>query len=423
MDNKIDENTFLELGVTGLSRWGGTVNEEFLPELQGRKAIQVYREMSNNDPIIGAILFAIKMLCRQVVWRVELGGDTDEDKKAKDFLESCMNDMSTSWEDTISEILSMLTYGFSYHEIVYKLRLGDQDDSSKKSKYNDGLIGWRKLSIRSQETLYEWVFDTAGGIQGMKQIAPPDYRVCFIPIEKALLFRTEVTKGNPEGRSILRNAYRPWHMKKSIEDIEGIGIERDLAGLPVAWVPPEVSSPSTDEGRTALEKFKTLVTKVRRDQQEGIIMPLDYDERGNKRYDFTLLSSSGRQFDVDKVINRYNQQIAQTVLADFIMLGTEKVGSYALSSNKTHIFALAIGAFLDEIEGVLNTHAVPRLFKLNPFNVEEFPKIKHGEVESVDLTELGDFISKLASAGMPLFPNADLEEYLLKVANLPGANK
>ena len=58
-----------------------------------------------------------------------------------------------------------------------------------------------------------------------------------IPMSKALLFRTKSRKNNPEGRSILRNAYRSWYFKRRIQEIEGIGIERDLAGLPVMHGP------------------------------------------------------------------------------------------------------------------------------------------------------------------------------------------
>jgi hypothetical protein len=35
-----------ELGVTGIKRTGGYIDEEFLPALRGRKAIEVFREMS-----------------------------------------------------------------------------------------------------------------------------------------------------------------------------------------------------------------------------------------------------------------------------------------------------------------------------------------------------------------------------------------
>ncbi|MBC7340836.1 MAG: hypothetical protein H5U02_00015 [Clostridia bacterium] len=418
-----ETNVFLELGSTGLSRWGGNIYEEWLPDLQGIKAIKVYREMSDNDPVIGAILFAIKMLCRQVTWRVEAAGTGNADREAARFLEECIYDTSHSWQDFIGEVLSMLIYGFSVFEIVYKRRMGDSQDPKKRSKYNDGRIGWRKFSIRSQDTIREWVFDEEGGIQGIRQVAPPDYRQQEIPIEKLLLFRTESVKNSPQGRSLLRNCYKPWFFKKNVEIIEGMGIERDLAGLPVVWVPPNVASPGTDQERQALQAFKDLVTKVRRDQQEGIVMPLAYDEKGNKLYDFTLLSTgSRRQFDTSAIIQRYNTQIAQTVLADFIMLGTQKVGSFALASSKTELFAVALGAFLDEIEDVLNTHAIPRLFKLNDFKVENYPEIRHGDVESVDLEELGNFISKLAGAGATLFPNKELEKYLLEAANLPSGS-
>ena len=45
-----------------------------------------------------------------------------------------------------------------------------------------------------------------------------------------------------------------------------------------------------------------------------------------------------RQFDTNAIINRYDTKIAMTVLADFLMLGHNKVGSFALSSDKTGFF-------------------------------------------------------------------------------------
>src|SRR5690554_404643 len=164
----------IEIGRTGLERFGGHVYEEFLPDLTGTRAVKVYREMSENDPVVGAFLFAIDMLMRNVSWTVRPYSQRQEDLEAADFLKSCMEDMSMTWEDTISEILSMLVYGWSYHEIVYKIRAGDSLDPSRRSRFADGRIGWRKLPIRAQESLYEWIFDEAGGIRGMVQQAPPD---------------------------------------------------------------------------------------------------------------------------------------------------------------------------------------------------------------------------------------------------------
>jgi hypothetical protein len=42
---KAKASPMIELGTTGLKRSAGYINEEFLPALKGRKAIQVFREM------------------------------------------------------------------------------------------------------------------------------------------------------------------------------------------------------------------------------------------------------------------------------------------------------------------------------------------------------------------------------------------
>ena len=410
-----------EIGATGLRRFSGFIYEEFLQELTGWRGVAVFKEMQYNDATVGAVLFAIKMLCRRVKWYTEPGGQTQQDLIAAEFLESCMNDMSSTWIDTIDEILSMLGYGYSAHEIVYKRRCGDVFDPTMRSKFSDGRIGWRKFPIRSQDTIYRWQFDDHGGIQGVEQLAPPHYYHVTIPIEKLLLFRTTVERNNPEGRSIFRTAYRSWYMKKNIENIEAIGVERDLAGLPMAFVPPEILSANANPKQQAIRAaIQDIVVNVRRNAQEGMLFPLDYNAEGKTRYDFKLLSTGGsRQFDTSQIINRYDQRIAMTALADFILLGQEKVGSFALASSKTNLFSTAIGAFLDIVADVFNRYAIPRLFALNDFQITDYPKINHGDLGSVDLNELGQYLQRLSQSGMPLFPNQELEKYLLEVAGAP----
>ena len=116
------DTDFSEIGSTGLNRANGFISEEFLRELQGINGTKIYKEMRDNDPIIGAMLFAIKMLIRQVDWRVQSASDALEDLEVSKFIEESMHDMSMSWHDTISEILSMLVFGWSYHEIILKKR-------------------------------------------------------------------------------------------------------------------------------------------------------------------------------------------------------------------------------------------------------------------------------------------------------------
>lgn len=412
-----------ELGSTGLRRWGGYVDEEWMPHLRGRRGIKVFKEMRDNDPVVGALLFTVDMLIRQIDWSVEAASEGWEDMVAAQFLEECMDDMDHTWDEFISEVLSMLTFGWSWHEIVFKRRGGDVASPMFRSKYADGKIGIKRLPIRAQETWSEWKFTETGEIEAMEQNAPPDFDLITIPMTKSLLFRTTTHKNNPEGRSILRNAYRPWYFKKKIEEIEGIGVERDLAGLPVAWVPADLLDPNNeDEGDKAiLESFKKLVRNVRRDEQEGLVLPLEYDmDTGNKIYDFQLLSTGGsRQLDVDGVIRRYEERIAMTILGDFILLGHENVGSYALSTSKTGIFRTALNSWANTIAEVINRKLVPMLFNVNGWHLSEFPKIVPGEVDPPDLSELGQFIQQLSGAGLQLFPDFDLENFVRKSARMP----
>ena len=405
-----------ELGRIGVERYGGLYYEEFLKELQGKNGIRTYYEMSENDDVVGAILYAIEMLIRQASWSIQPASDEEIDIQAAEFIESCMNDMESTWTDTVSEILSFLIYGWSCHEIVYKRRMGRKKDARLDSKYNDGLIGWMKLPIRSQVSLYRWEFDEYEHLTGFTQRPAPSYQMITIPIEKLLLFRTKSRKDNPEGRSILRNAFRKWWFKRRIEEIEGIGIERDLAGFPVLTAPKEADIWSTSKqtsiaARTACEKF---VQNIRRDSQEGLVLP--------EGWKLELLSTgSRRQFDTNAIINRLDSRIAMTVLADFILLGHQQVGSFALSSNKTALFSVAIGAFLDIICETFNRKAIPQLIDMNAktfSGITEYPELIHGDIETQDLNELGTFIKDMTGIGL-LTPDANLEDYIREQASLP----
>jgi len=411
-----------ELGTSGLRRSGGFVHEEFLNQLRGRRGFLVYREMADNDPVIGSILYAIEKVVLRLEWRIDPFDDSPEAEEIRNFIDECMEDMSDSWDQTLASILSMLVYGFSFHEIVYKIRKGDSKDPKYNSKHVDGKIGWRKFAIRSQESLNNWMMDQEGGIQGYRQIDPAGGGFREIPIDKGLLFRTNVNKNNPEGRSLLRNCFRPWYYKRRIEEIEAIGIERDLAGLPVAKVPPEyLSSGATAAQQSVLAEITQIVQNIKRNEQEGVIFPMMYDENGKEMFSLELLSSGGsRQFDTDKVIQRYDQRISMSVLSDFILLGHEKVGSFALGSQKMDLWTMSVEAIAKSIAEVMNQYAIPRLLKLNGMNTELCPFLTYGEVSSVDLNELSNFVQKLIGAGA-LTPDADLEAYLREQASLPPA--
>jgi DNA-binding transcriptional MerR regulator len=418
------------VGATGLKQYGGYIREEFLPELTGPRWYRVVLEMSTQDATVAGILFAIQMMMRQVPFPVKPFSEDEADQEVAAYVEECLHDMRESWPITLSEILSFLPWGWAAMEKVYKIRGGEvrrkdgSPDRLRSSKYDDGRIGWGSWSIRGQDSLLHWIFDdeTSDAISFV-QLPAPDYRPRTVPLSKCMLFRASARKGNPEGVSVLRGAYRAWYFKKRMENLEGIGVELDLTGLKVGRVPAEVLAAQTDEMRATRTTWEQLVVRVHRDEQEGLLLPSDRDEHGNYLYDFQLLTTGGtRQIDTNKIIERYDTRIAASVLADFILIGHQQVGSYSLASSKTTLFATALGAWLDAICTEINAH-IPELLRLNGMDPARAPHLTHGDVERVDLEALGPYLKNLQDAwvgGMFDAPGGDrLWRHLLDQAGLP----
>ena len=403
---------YKQLGTTGLRRYGAQIYEEFLPELRWPRAGKVYQEMSDNDPVIGSILYLAEMLIRGTTWGVEAASTSAVDAEAAEFLTSCMDDMEMSWANTISEILSMLAYGFSFHEIVYKVRRGPNETNAKyRSQYTDARIGWRMMPIRSQTSMYEWVFNAENDVVAFVQVAEPNFKRVVIPMSKGLLFRTRVSRDNPEGKSLLRNAYRPWFFKKHFEEIEGIGIERDLAGFPVLTTPEGLDLWNEEDPQmvTLKSRAEELVASVRRDSEEGILLPFGWDLK-------LLTSGSSRQIDIGATIDRYDNRIAITMLSDIILLGG-KSGSFALADTKQSMLAASLQSQVLNIADVFNSKAVPQLFSYNTFpGLTQLPKIVPGVLQTPSLKEVA---LVMRAMGLNIAGDYKLLGYLRHVLGMP----
>jgi hypothetical protein len=427
--HKKPRSHWTELGSSGLKQSGGLIDEEFLPMLRGDQGRRFLKEMADNSPIAGAILFAFEKIILNLEWRVDPAEETGDDDAALDvavFVDSCRNDMEQSWNSTLSEICTMFTYGWSLTETVFKQRLGPTADPTKRSKFTDGRIGWRKWAPRAQDTLLQWdIDDVTGDVLGMTQMDPYAGRrgAVTIPLTKALLFKTTSTKTNPEGRSLLRNGAPSWYLQKRMQEIEAVGVERDLAGLPVAWVPQEwLMDTATASEVAALASVKDIVKNVKRNEQEGIVLPAVIDAenaRMVKTVDFQLLNSGGaRNFDTDKIITRYEQRIAMSVLMDFLLLGHEAVGSKALSVSKIDLWTMAVDAIACSIAETVTTNAIPQLCTLNGIERSMAPSLTYGDVNPTDVAGIAAAVHQLAAVGA-ITPDDNLEGVLRDILGLP----
>jgi hypothetical protein len=279
----------------------------------------------------------------------------------------------------------------------------------------------RKLAHRSQESLAYWEFEEDGDdVLALVQIPEPTFIKRTIPLVKGVHFRTSANKGNPEGRSILRTVYKSHYYKCNLERIEAIGLERDLSGLPLGKIPSEFLMPTASaQQKQIADAYRQILTNLRRDEQAGVLIPSDRDANGNALFELSLIGTGGtRPVSVDPVIQRYDQRIVVTALADFILLGhTAKSGSYGMSESKTHLFSVAMNSFLDIVTESFNRQLFPKLAKLNAIPDALIPKLTHDGVDEINIQELGEYIGKLSGAHVGF--TAQQVAYLKEQAGIP----
>ena len=411
-------------GKPGLKSASGYLYEEFLPQLRGPRGMRVYQEMSSNHPVIAGFMFAITSILAGVDWHAEPeNAKKAEDKAASDFIDSCLRDMADTWSDALSEILSMLTFGWHYAEVVWKQRNGrNPEDPLLSSKFDDGKWGWQQFAPRGQTSLSHWEIDDSGRILGMWQQAPEDTETRLLSLRRGLLFRLMPKKNSPEGSSLLRGCYRPWFFQKRLQELEAIGVERNLAGLPVMYVDPKLFDSEDASMAAQLQTWKKVVRNLKRDEQEGVILPTVRDESGNKLYELTLLSTgSRRQSDTNALIQRHNAEIAMAALSDFMLLGHSRVGTFALGVTKTDFFATAYSYVLDIIANEINEREIPRLLGINAMPGEA--RLVHGKPGNVDIEKFSQMVLRLYQAGLPMVSeDGERERFIFEQLGLPSGD-
>ena len=416
------------LGVAGDNTYNGQIRaDEFLPELRGKKAIRKYREMRDNDSTVGAVMYAVEQILRDVDLHVKAANDTPAAQVEKEFVESVLHDMDHTLDDHIAEALGFLSYGFGWFEVVYKRRVGPTSRSEKKrSKFTDGRIGVRKIASRAPWTVSKFDVDTkTGEVLGVQQDVGFMNGRNYIPTNKSLYYRTTSLNGDPSGRSILRNAYTSYEYLNNLQAIEAIAVERELAGIPVARIPSEYLSGDASAAQSGfVSNLQQILRDVKFNEQGYIILPSDaYPDKdgapSNARLvDIELMSSNGsRNIDINPIINRYQHDIARSMLSEFLLLGTSG-GSYALSKSKTDLFLRALESYIQAIVDVLNKQLVERLWELNGLNYDLMPTIVAGDVAPHDLREIASFLRNLNGAGIDVSSHPEVISDLMGIAEL-----
>lgn len=404
----------LQLGTVGGQTYSGFDLSEFLPELTGVEGRRKFKQMYMNDPIIGAFFRAIEGLFASVNWRVDTP-QADVDGTMQAIGQRMIDEMDSdySFDVWLQGTHSRFIYGFAVFEIVAK-------------KMSDGYIGIKKLAPRDQHTIYEFIMDTTGVVRGFVQRPPTNGRGLDLPVEKCVYLRTSRIIDRPEGMSLLRHCYQPWRYKQDVQVREYHGIDRDLNGLPVLYVPPDDMGATDEEKALKRMMWQKLVSNTRLDKTSGVVLSSEtYPDQDGKptnvpKYRLELVASnSTRSVDTSGIITRYDQAIAMSLLADFLTLGSGTgKGSYALSKEKTDFFFESFKGYVDGLCAAFNDQVFKRLWEINALPMDLCPKLTYDNLQKQDLDILGAFLSAMAGVGIQLSDDETVQ-YLRKVSGLP----
>ena len=418
---------YRELGVSGLDRYTGHMPDE--PEFLGREWIDTIIRMKLFDPVIGAILKTIKLRLSSTSYSVEPSDEhSKEAVEVATFYAEALDDMRRPFPEVMNDWLTMIEFGWAILEPSYKRRRGESPrpyagaPSPLPSRFDDGRIGWADWAPRGHATLWKWDIDLKGRTTHFSQFNPYGGGVVRIPMSRLMHFRTDSYLDNPEGISALRTTWRPWFFKTHLEQIEMIGIERDLNGLPIVWVPPEyLKDDAPQDQKDLVDSMLDMASGVRVDEQSAIAVPLAYEQgTSNKKFDFTLMSSaSRRQHDTDKVIQRQDHRIALSMSGQFMLLGSSDIGSFALASSHQDVFNHALNSYLQRSANVISAGEFKRFGKINGIDPRLIPHLQFAQVQAIDIDALSSAVMRLSQSGMRFFPSRETEDHLLRRMGFP----
>ncbi|KPJ95380.1 MAG: hypothetical protein AMJ53_02855 [Gammaproteobacteria bacterium SG8_11] len=357
------------------SRWGMSQGD-FLAEWQGTRKIRNIKEMLYNSAVIGALRLSLEMPIRNVQWAFvgPEGSDADSDPGLA-LLDDSLANMRDNFVSHVIDALLFPFYGWSLFSITYER--------------NGGRILWRKFKPLGHDTIQHWMYDDDGGLAGVQQW--PHLWAEPIPIERLLLYRFRKTSGDPEGESILRPAWISWYYVKNVMDVEGIGIERNLAGLPVITPPMGADMAS---GGTDYEAAHKTVRNIRQDEQAGVVLPAPMGPEPHQQWRLELLTGGGmsKTVDTNMVISRYEKRMLMAALSQFLMLGMDNIGALATFEGATDFHAMLLNACADIISETFSKFAIPRLFALNGLDPTGY-SMEHTSAGNEDLTQWADLFA------------------------------
>lgn len=407
--NEPDAFRLGEMGSFGFPVFSGVPQEEIRRELNFPNSINTFREMQLHSAVAASLKLP-ELLISKADYKFKPPKNANKREiKQTEIIQDMFDDMQDgSLPEFLISASTALAYGFCITEKVYRKRT-----RANGSKYNDGLIGIKKLAFRNQSTITKFLFSDDGNeligcVQNLSatndffgRLAKKGNEI-KLPREKFMLFRTGQHNGNPVGKSPLINAYTAWRFLTELEKIEAQGVSKDLQGLPILSIPAQyMSSDATPAQKAIYEYYMRAMNNMQQGIQSGMILPSAVDpETRQQMFKLELLSSEGKKnFDTTDIKKYYRDAIHIALFADLLILGTSNTGSYNLASTKQTLIGAFVEQFLTMVASVINKELIQQLYQLNGWDVSRCCTIDFDSTADVSLEELSSFVQRTGATG------------------------
>lgn len=442
-DESVDRRTFdprrgdREIGATGTVAYAGFLGQdEYDSDLKGTKAIKVYERMM-NDSQVQAMMLVFTLPMRSALPKFEPASDDEKDIEIAQTTEAALLNMKGQlWDDFIRQAFrGTLGYGHSVFETIFT----DKDGKPNYVEANGRqVLAPYKLAPRLQKTLYRWHIDRNGDLLGVQQfvfvstVAPEtdvyagdiganpqlyssgSWKFIDLPRDRIVYFGFDVEGANYLGRSILRAAYKNWYYKDVLLKISALAAERHGLGIPYAItkqnLPPREEAALINALRSlhAHEKQYLLVSEASLADGGNLGMPpigiMDMRSQGTRRNNEDILY--------------HDRQMSVSMLADFLTLGSQAVGSFAMHRDKRSAFYDALLGVKRPFEDAFQQQVVVPFVDLNYGPQKAYPKFGLTGLESKDSDSVSRAIALLTGAGL-ITPTAETEQDLRQEMDLP----
>ena len=403
------------VGTHGTAIYGGYIQaNEKSPRLTS--IYERYRTFSNilaNISIVAAGVRYFVNLIGGATWSFTASKDDTTGEYAERAEQTLMGQTdldASSWPRVIRRAAMYRFYGFSIAEWT-------------AAKHPDGYYTFADIAPRPQSTIEQWNVDRTGKVLGCSQRSPQTNAYIYLPRMKIMYCVDDTLNDSPEGLGLFRHLVEPAERLKEYQRLEGIGFTTDLRGIPVVRWPQALLKALVGEGVGSIteaeyKKYEAQANALLTSHIRGIDSGLQLDSSpyvsdGDSEmvsnvmhWGIELLTGGSTSFEsIAAAIERLNREMARVIGVEQLLLGSDSVGSHALSADKTSAFHMGVNSTLDDIVTVVKKDLLGRIWQLNAWPEEMMPSVQVESVQYMDVLKVMEALRNQALAGAPLMPD------------------